>query len=150
LVDVGDLKSPGIYSRTGSTPVSATKNFNSMKTKIVTNPNIPYDENSHNWYDKFIEDPLKDIVNYLRNNGINTECSCGHEGYIQCQYIPDGEISHLIHLLSCYFYENKIKKMTPNYTIEIKVKCIDGSLYPSIDIKLPKAFKKSKKEKITN
>ena len=40
---------------------------------------------SENWYSENIEDQLKDIIKYLRNNGVNTECSCGHELYIQCQ-----------------------------------------------------------------
>jgi len=37
-----------------------------------------------NFYDE-IEDGVRDWVRRLREAGINTECSCGHEGYIQCQ-----------------------------------------------------------------
>jgi hypothetical protein len=32
-----------------------------------------------------IENGVRDWVRRLRDVGINTECSCGHEGYIQCQ-----------------------------------------------------------------
>jgi len=30
------------------------------------------------WYEN-IEAPIRDIVKFLRNNGVNTECSCGYE-----------------------------------------------------------------------
>lgn len=39
----------------------------------------------NNWYKFNIEDPLKDIIKNLRDNGINTFCSCGHKRYIQCE-----------------------------------------------------------------
>jgi len=32
-----------------------------------------------------IEEGVREAVRALRNAGINTECSCHHEGYIQCQ-----------------------------------------------------------------
>ncbi len=34
------------------------------------------------WY-QCIEKPVRKIVYALRNHGINTECSCGHEMYVQ-------------------------------------------------------------------
>lgn len=44
------------------------------------------------WYEENIEEGVRELVSVLRNNGINTECSCDHQNpmYIQCQYIPDG------------------------------------------------------------
>jgi len=35
------------------------------------------------WYNNFIESPIRDLVYHLRNAGINTTCSCGHENYIE-------------------------------------------------------------------
>lgn len=48
------------------------------------------------WYN-FIEEPVREIVRALRNAGINTECSCGHDMTIQCALIdPTAEFS-MIH-----------------------------------------------------
>lgn len=37
------------------------------------------------WYEQHIEPEVREVVRALRNNGINTTCSCGHEMYIECQ-----------------------------------------------------------------
>jgi len=37
------------------------------------------------WYDK-LEEPIRPLVKLLRDNGINTTCSCGHEMYIEAEY----------------------------------------------------------------
>lgn len=37
------------------------------------------------WYKFNIEEPIREIVKRLRNNGINTFCSCGHNMWIECQ-----------------------------------------------------------------
>lgn len=52
------------------------------------------------WYDK-IEEPFKDLVKLLRNNGFNTFCSCGHRPnpYIQMEWYDDIEVSKLYTLL---------------------------------------------------
>ena len=43
-----------------------------------------------------LEDGVREWVLRLRAAGINTECSCGHEGYIQCQSIdPPTEIERI-------------------------------------------------------
>lgn len=39
------------------------------------------------WYDEAIEPEIRDLVRLLRDNGINTECSCGHSMYVQFQVI---------------------------------------------------------------
>lgn len=90
---------------------------------------------SENWYEEFIEEPIRELVKYLRNNGVNTECSCGHKKYIQCQFILDGEIKRIHDLLFNYFYE---RKEPINYDLILKVKVIDGHQYPSLNIELPK------------
>ena len=75
------------------------------------------------WYKENIEEPIRDIVKYLRDNGVNTECSCGHDMHIQCQLILDGEINRIHYLLYNYFYDKK-KKI--NYEIDIKLKVEGG------------------------
>lgn len=37
-----------------------------------------------NWYEENIEESIIPLVKLLRDNGFNTECSCGHEMYVQC------------------------------------------------------------------
>lgn len=79
-----------------------------------------------NWYDEHIEEPIRKIVHLLRDNGFNTECSCGHEMYVQCQYIIDGEPQRLHNLL----YNNGYR----NYNIEIEINVKDGHLFSTIKI----------------
>ena len=43
------------------------------------------DDNPQDWYEKNIEEPIRNLVKLLRNNGINTTCSCGHEMYCECE-----------------------------------------------------------------
>jgi hypothetical protein len=81
------------------------------------------------WYDEYIEEPVRDLVRLLRDNGFNTECSCGHDMYIQCQVIPDGELQRLHNLL----YNNY-----ESYKIEILLECIDGNWFSTLNIKILK------------
>ena len=37
------------------------------------------------WYQEYIEKPVREIIKNLRDNGINTICSCGHGMWIQCE-----------------------------------------------------------------
>jgi hypothetical protein len=78
------------------------------------------------WYEEYIEKGIRKEVKLLRDNGFNTECSCDHEMYIQCQYLIDGEIQRLHNLLFTNGYRN--------YTINVQVQVIDGCMYPSIDV----------------
>jgi hypothetical protein len=41
------------------------------------------------WYEEFIEPEIRSIVKLLRDNGINTECSCGHKMWVQFQVIDN-------------------------------------------------------------
>jgi len=100
-----------------------------MKTQV--NPR------SIDWYEDNIEEPIRDLVKFLRNNGVNTECSCGHDMYIQCQYIPDGSIQDLIKLLYVYFYDVKGRSHF-DFEIAINIKVKEGHQYRTLDIKLLK------------
>ena len=59
------------------------------------------------WYDR-IEEPIRDLVRILRNNGFNTTCSCGHlpRPYIQMDWRNDHEIKHLYSILVENGYKN--------------------------------------------
>ena len=81
---------------------------------------------AENWYEKYIESPIRPLVRLLRDNGINTESSCGHKLSIQCQYLIDGEIQRLDNLLFNNGYRN--------YRIDISVKRVDGNIYSSLEI----------------
>lgn len=89
------------------------------------------------WYDVMIEDPLKGLVKILRNNGFNTECSCGHDMYIQCQYLVDGEVQRLHDLLFSFFHE-KDGMSGVNYHITINIEVNNGCMHTSMNIQLPK------------
>ena len=86
------------------------------------------------WYNEMIEDPLKEIVHLLRNNGVNTECSCGHQGYIQCQYIIGDDIKKVHELLFNYLHSNNLPV---DYTINVKISVMNGHQYPSMEIVFP-------------
>ena len=86
------------------------------------------------WYKEKIEEPLAGIVRYIRNNGVNTECSCGHKMYIQCQYLLDGSIKD-IHDLVWYYLDSK--GLDINFEISVLHEVIDGKYYTSLEIKLP-------------
>jgi len=73
------------------------------------------------WYQENIEPEVRDLVKYLRNNGINTTCSCGHEGYVECDYDCDGEIKRLHDLLYYYFAGDYPPFREPNYKIEVRM-----------------------------
>lgn len=45
---------------------------------------------SCDWYHN-LEEPVRKIVKELRNNGINTICSCGHGMWIQCETYDEHE-----------------------------------------------------------
>jgi len=92
------------------------------------------------WIEETIEEGIRDEVILLRANGFNTECSCHHEMYVQCQYLPEGEIYRLRQLLANAGYEN--------YTISVVVKVIEGHQYPSMNITFDDKKKVERKKKI--
>jgi len=99
------------------------------------------------WYEENIEPEVRNLVKYLRDNGVNTECSCGHKGYIQCQYSPDGSIKVLHDLLYNYFSG---RNETITYTIKIHVQVIGGHLHSTLDIQLPVYGRKDDARKNSN
>jgi hypothetical protein len=68
----------------------------------------------NNFYSK-IEETVREVIFELRNNGINTECSCHHEGYIQCQCLDPTEELDIIYNV---MHELKIKKWKAELTAE--------------------------------
>lgn len=86
------------------------------------------------WYKENIEDPLKGIIRYLRNNGVNTESSCGHDMDIQCQYFLNGSIKDIHDLIWNYLDS---KGLDINFEILVDHKVIDEIHYTYLSIKLP-------------
>lgn len=51
---------------------------------------------SDDFFYEQIEVGVREWVRFLRDAGVNTECSCGHEGYIQCQSLdPMNDIQRI-------------------------------------------------------
>ena len=88
------------------------------------------------WYEENIEEGVRDIVKYLRNNGVNTESSCEHDNMVQCQYIPDGMIQHVHTLLYNYLEGRYGTTNEVNFDINISHKVIHGYSYSSLTIYL--------------
>lgn len=59
------------------------------------------------WYE-CIEEPLKELIYFLRNAGFNTVCSCGHfpRPYIQMEWGEDSDMRRLWNLLAENGYIN--------------------------------------------
>jgi len=57
------------------------------------------------WYDS-IEEPIRDVVKLLRDNGFNTMNSCGHEMTIECNHFLNGESKRLYYLVYDYLKNN--------------------------------------------
>jgi len=93
-----------------------------------------------NWYANTIEEPVRNLVKFLRNEGFNTESSCGHDMYVQCQYIPDGEIFRLHKSLIYYLHSHKLPE---NYEINLTINVSNGKSYPFLKILLPKNYSDS-------
>jgi len=58
------------------------------------------------WYEESIEEPIRGIVRALRDNGVNTTCSCGHKMYVEADIIPDGMLQTIHKTLFNYLAEN--------------------------------------------
>ena len=58
------------------------------------------------WYEETIEEPVREVVRLLRNNGFNTIVSCGHIGTVEMEWYKDYEISKLWNLLSQHGYKH--------------------------------------------
>lgn len=100
--------------------------------------------NKHDdWYDR-IEEPVREVVRRLRNAGINTTCSCGHDMYIECDTTLDGEIMD-IHNVLWHYFEETGQKVTFDVTYRHKV--VDGAIRSTMTyIELPKDGRASPKK----
>lgn len=83
------------------------------------------------WLEDNIEKPVRDVVKHLRDNGFNTECSCGHQMYVQLGHSLDGELRRLHLLLFNYFVERKEKV---SFEIELRHKVADQCQFTSVDV----------------
>jgi hypothetical protein len=83
-------------------------------------------ENKMDWYEENIEEGVRFPVRLLRDNGVNTECSCEHDKTIQCQYINDGHIQHIDSTLFDAGFRN--------YDIKLYMTREDGHLRSFVDI----------------
>lgn len=82
------------------------------------------------WYELNIEEPIREIVRKLRNNGINTFCCCGHGMWIQCElYDQHDELNTIYNIFS----EMKIY----NYRAQIFDNIINGYRSTHVEISLP-------------
>lgn len=69
-----------------------------------------------------IEEPVRDIVRVLRDNGVNTTCSCGHKMYVEADIIPDGMLQVIHKTLFNYLAENDMEiKYTITITQEVNI-----------------------------
>ncbi len=66
-----------------------------------------------------IEEPIRDIVRTLRDNGVNTTCSCGHDIYVEADIIPDGMLQTIHRTLFNYLAESK-KEIKYSITITLE------------------------------
>ena len=67
------------------------------------------------WYDQ-IEEPIRPLVRKLRDNGINTISSCGHDMSIQTDLIPDASLKVIHDTVYNWLCE---QGREPEYTIDI-------------------------------
>ena len=51
------------------------------------------------WYEEYIEEPIRPLVRLLRDNGFNTTSSCGHDMWVEMEFVDDSDIKDLQELL---------------------------------------------------
>ena len=51
------------------------------------------------WYEEYIEEPIRPLVRLLRDNGFNTTSSCGHDMWVEMEFVDDSDIRTLQELL---------------------------------------------------
>ncbi len=79
------------------------------------------------WYSTHVEKPIREIVYALRNHGINTICSCGHDGIIMFDAFPK-DTEEWIHIAM-----NSIGISPEHYRIEIDKN--NGTMFISQDVR---------------
>jgi len=88
------------------------------------------------WYLN-IEEPIREIVKKLRNNGVNTFCSCGHGMWIQCEsYESYNDLNTIYNVLvgemniknyRAIVFDHIVNECRHTF-IEIQL-CVDGKYY---------------------
>ena len=71
-----------------------------------------------------VEEPIRDLVRRLRDRGINTVCSCGHEMYVQADLVIDTQLA-IMHR-TVYEYLIETGNTEPKYTIDIHMVVVRG------------------------
>ena len=64
-----------------------------------------------------IEEPVRELVRRLRDSGVNTVCSCGHEMYVQADLIIDGQLQTMHKIV--YNWLVDVNTGEPDYQIDI-------------------------------
>jgi len=59
------------------------------------------------WLTRTVEEPVRDLVKLLRDNGFNTYYSCGHppRPCVHMEWYEDGDVTDLYDLLVDYGYD---------------------------------------------
>ena len=81
------------------------------------------------WYDEYIEEPVRDLVKALRNAGINTTNSCGHDMTIQAEFYGNLELDMIYNVC----YELNINK----YQVFVLDQIGDFGRHTFLEIMLP-------------
>lgn len=74
------------------------------------------------WYDNNIEPEVRELVKTLRDRGINTTCSCGHDMYIE--FITSDPTTDMM-IIRGILIEKGIK----NWFVEVRDESIGGQIY---------------------
>lgn len=93
------------------------------------------------YFYEHIEEPIRELVKLLRDNGINTTCSCGHEMSIQADILPSGYLQIIDETLFNYLSE---KSQPIEYLITIRRErnvCGLTRCWAEIDLKPNKGVK---------
>lgn len=90
------------------------------------------------WYEENVEKGVRDVVKHLRDNGVNTVCSCHHDMTIECAFTVDGEIQRIHDLLFNYLHGHG---ESIDYVLKIE-HCVHGGYHVyttlCIELKRPK------------
>jgi predicted aldo/keto reductase-like oxidoreductase len=76
---------------------------------------------ANDWYEKNVEETVRDVVRLLRDNGVNTVGSCHHDMTVQCEHVVDGQLKDIHDLLYNYLLgcgEPVTYTVTARHTVE--------------------------------
>ena len=78
------------------------------------------------WYEEYIEEPIRGIVKVLRDNGVNTTSSCGHEMTVQADVMVSGQLQVIHNTLFNYLID---KQPELEYDITVRLEVRKGMLW---------------------